>query len=227
VIGDSLSAFELINRQGFDFLSEVGPEVKTPFAEIPEWCVLIDVGMSASGDHVASLTTLFELGMNAGLTTDGVIAQSAGQRADLWAIRENIPEANRRIGSISSHDISVPLSTIPDFIDAGKARLAKLGDYRINCFGHLGDGNLHYNVFPQPGWTRADHEDDRQAVKTLVHDLAHEFGGSVSAEHGVGRLKVSDLATYASPEKLAMMRAIKTALDPMGIMNPGAVVPII
>ncbi|MDG0990240.1 MAG: FAD-binding oxidoreductase, partial [Yoonia sp.] len=95
VIGDSLSAFELINRQGFDFLSEVGPEVKTPFAEIPEWCVLIDVGMSASGDHVASLTTLFELGMNAGLTTDGVIAQSAGQRADLWAIRENIPEANR------------------------------------------------------------------------------------------------------------------------------------
>ena len=227
VIGDSLSAFELINRQGFDFLSEVGPEVKTPFAEIPEWCVLIDVGMSASGDHVASLTTLFELGMNAGLTTDGVIAQSAGQRADLWAIRENIPEANRRIGSISSHDISVPLSTIPDFIDAGKARLAKLGDYRINCFGHLGDGNLHYNVFPQLGWTRADHEDDRQAVKTLVHDLAHEFGGSVSAEHGVGRLKVSDLATYASPEKLAMMRAIKTALDPMGIMNPGAVVPII
>jgi FAD/FMN-containing dehydrogenase len=227
VIGDSLSAFELINRQGFDFLSEVGPEVKTPFAEIPEWCVLIDVGMSASGDHVASLTTLFELGMNAGLTTDGVIAQSAGQRANLWAIRENIPEANRRIGSISSHDISVPLSTIPDFIDAGKARLAKLGDYRINCFGHLGDGNLHYNVFPQLGWTRADHEDDRQAVKTLVHDLAHEFGGSVSAEHGVGRLKVSDLATYASPEKLAMMRAIKTALDPMGIMNPGAVVPII
>ncbi len=226
VISDSLSAFELINRQGFDFLSEVGPEVKTPFAEIPEWCVLIDVGMSASGDHVASLTTLFELGMNAGLTTDGVIAQSAGQRADLWAIRENIPEANRRIGSISSHDISVPLSTIPDFIDAGKARLAKLGDYRINCFGHLGDGNLHYNVFPQPGWTRADHEDDRQAVKTLVHDLAHEFGGSVSAEHGVGRLKVSDLATYASPEKLAMMRAIKIALDPMGIMNPGAVVPI-
>ena len=225
VIGDSLSAFEMIHRQGFDFLAEVGPEIKMPFPATPEWCVLIDVGMSASGDPVAALTDLYVAASEQGLVTDGVVAQSDAQRSDLWAIRENIPEANRRIGSISSHDISVPISAIPDFIQAGHTALTKLGDFRINCFGHLGDGNLHYNVFPQKGRTRADHEQDRQAVKACVHDLAHAYGGSVSAEHGVGRLKVDDLRTYGSPEKIAMMRAIKTALDPLGIMNPGAVVP--
>ncbi|MFB1026213.1 MAG: FAD-linked oxidase C-terminal domain-containing protein, partial [Octadecabacter sp.] len=92
-----------------------------------------------------------------------------------------------------------------------------------NCFGHLGDGNLHYNVFTMVGRSRADHQDQRDAIKTAVHDLAHSFGGSVSAEHGIGRLKVGDLETYGDPAKLAMMRAIKDALDPRGIMNPGAV----
>ena len=101
--------------------------------------------------------------------------------------------------------------------------MAALGDWRINCFGHLGDGNLHYNVFPQKGKTRADHETQREAIKTCVHDLVHELGGSVSAEHGIGRLKVGDLERYGDPAKLAAMRAIKTALDPLGIMNPGAV----
>ena len=155
--------------------------------------------------------------------TDGVIARSGADRDALWHIRESIPEANRRIGSISSHDISLPLSLVPDFIVEGGKRLAQVGHFRINCFGHLGDGNLHYNVFPLPGETRSDHEDKRAAVKDCVHDLTHEMGGSVSAEHGVGRLKVGDLEKYGDPAKLAMMRAIKLALDPHGIMNPGAV----
>ncbi|MFW5881990.1 MAG: FAD-binding oxidoreductase, partial [Roseicyclus sp.] len=93
----------------------------------------------------------------------------------------------------------------------------------INCFGHLGDGNLHYNVFPRPGRTRADHEAERPAIKRRIHDLVHEMGGSVSAEHGIGRLKVDDLERYGDPAKLAAMRAIKAALDPRGILNPGAV----
>ncbi|MDC1297120.1 hydroxyacid dehydrogenase, partial [Octadecabacter sp.] len=112
---------------------------------------------------------------------------------------------------------------VPDFIDRAPAIIAKIGAFRINCFGHLGDGNLHYNVFPQKGRSRADHENQRDAIKTAIHDLAHGFGGSVSAEHGIGRLKVADLETYADPAKLSMMRAIKDALDPKGIMNPGAV----
>ncbi len=167
--------------------------------------------------------TLFEAAAGAELVTDGVIARSAAQRDAFWHLRESIPEANRRIGSVSSHDISVPLSSVPDFIQQCGVALANIGDYRINCFGHLGDGNLHYNVFPVAGRTRADYEADRDAVKTCVHDLCASMGGSVSAEHGIGRFKVDDLVRYGDPAKLAMMRAVKAALDPVGIMNPGAV----
>jgi FAD/FMN-containing dehydrogenase len=124
---------------------------------------------------------------------------------------------------VSSHDISLPLSQVPVFIPRATAALAALGDFRINCFGHLGDGNLHYNVFPAPGRDKADYAAQREAVKRLVHDMVHEMGGSVSAEHGLGRLKVGDLERYGDPAKLAAMRAIKAALDPLGIMNPGAV----
>jgi FAD/FMN-containing dehydrogenase len=213
----------LIHRQGFDFLTEVGPEVASPFATPPEWTVLVDLGLSQGIDPVEALTTLFEAALKAGLTDDGVIAQSAAQRDALWAIREKIPEANRRIGAVSSHDISVPLSEIPRFIDEGARAIAALGAFRINCFGHLGDGNLHYNVFPLPGKSRADHENQRTEIKQTVHDLVHNLGGSVSAEHGIGRLKVDDLARYSDPTKLALMRSIKSALDPKGILNPGAI----
>ncbi len=222
-IGDGISAFEIINRQGFDFLSEVGPEIKQPFADIPEWCVLIDVGLPAGLAPDDALEDLFAAAFAADLVSDGVIAQSHAQREAFWHIRESIPEANRRIGSISSHDISVPLSAIPVFIEEGAKVLSKIGAFRINCFGHLGDGNLHYNVFPMQGKTRADYESVRPRVKEAVHDLVHQMDGSVSAEHGVGRLKVDDLERYADPVKLAMLHNIKDALDPLGIMNPGAV----
>lgn len=223
-LGEGISAFEIIHRQGFDFLAEVGPEIKQPFDDVPDWCVLIDVGLASGLDPNDALEGLFEAAFAAGLVTDGAVAQSHAQRAAFWHIRESIPEANRRIGSVSSHDISVPLGAIPGFIARGRTALAEVGDFRINCFGHLGDGNLHYNVFPQPGRTRADHEAQREQVKRVVHDLVHEMDGSVSAEHGIGRLKVDDLERYSDPAKLTMMRAVKVALDPQGIMNPGAVV---
>jgi FAD/FMN-containing dehydrogenase len=222
-IGDGLSAFEIIHRQGLDFLSETGPAIKPPFAEQPEWMVLIDVGLPRGLAPDDALMALFEAALEADLVTDGVIAQSAAQRQAFWDVRENIPEANRRIGSVSSHDISVPLSAIPEFIKRGGQALAEIGDFRVNCFGHLGDGNLHYNVFPAKGRTRTDDDHLREAVKTCVHDLTHALGGSVSAEHGIGRLKTGDLERYGDPVKLAMMRSIKSALDPSGIMNPGAV----
>ncbi len=225
-MGHAVSAFELIHRQGLDFLAEVGPEVKQPFAEQPDWMVLIDLGLPAGIAADTALEALFEAALEADLVQDGVIAQSLSDRQAFWHIRESIPEANRRIGSVSSHDIALPLGAVPDFIAQGGEAIAKIGEFRINCFGHLGDGNLHYNVFPMPGRSRADHESDRDAVKTAVHDLTHKMGGSVSAEHGIGRLKVGDLQTYGDPQKLAMMRAIKAALDPEGIMNPGAVLPV-
>ncbi len=221
-IGEGVSAFELIGKMGFDFLAEVGPHVRQPFDNIPQWCCLIDVGLS-HGSAQEALERLYVEAAEEGLVEDGVISQSDQQRADFWAIRESIPEANRRIGSVSSHDISVPVARIPEFIAKAPDELAKINTFRINCFGHLGDGNLHYNVFPIPGKSRDDHEAERGAVKTCVHDLAHALGGSVSAEHGIGRLKVGDLERYGDPGKLAAMRAIKAALDPNNILNPGAV----
>ncbi|MEM9549948.1 MAG: FAD-binding oxidoreductase [Pseudomonadota bacterium] len=223
VAGEGVSTFELMHRQGLAFLAEVLPDVRHPFESIPEWCVLIELGLSGQADPDAVLEELFSAGHAAGLVTDGLVAQSETQRAEFWAVRERIPQANRLIGSVSSHDISVPLGAIPDFIERAPAIIARIGDFRINCFGHLGDGNLHYNIFPQKGRSRADHENERGAIKRAVHDLADALGGSVSAEHGIGRLKVADLERYGDPAKLAAMRAIKTALDPKGIMNPGAV----
>lgn len=222
-LGEGISAFELISRQGLDFLSETVPDVRQPWDSPPDWCVLIELGLARGLDPAGALETLFASAHEAGLVWDALVAQSEQQRADFWAIRERIPEANRAIGAISSHDISVPLGAIPEFIARGAPAIAALGDFRINCFGHLGDGNLHYNVFPVPGRSREDHVDQREEIKRTVHDLVHEMGGSVSAEHGIGRLKVDDLERYGDPAKLAAMRAIKTALDPNGIMNPGAV----
>lgn len=222
-LAEGISAFELIHRQGFDFLSETLPDLRQPFPDPPEWCVLIELGLASGLDPHEALTDLFAAAAGAGLTDDGIIARSAAQRDALWAVRERIPEANRLIGAISSHDISLPLGAIPAFIERARAAVTRIGPFRINCFGHLGDGNLHYNVFPPLGTARADHAHLREAVKRAVHDLVHELGGSVSAEHGIGRLKVADLERYGDPVRLAAMRAIKTALDPAGIMNPGAV----
>jgi len=223
-VGEGVSAFELIHRQGLEFLAETLPDLRQPFDTPPEWCVLIDLGLGRGQDAEEALAELFSVAMETGLSEDGVIAQSEAQRQGLWSLREHIPEANRRIGSISSHDISVPISRIPDFIPAGWAAMAELDpSLRINCFGHLGDGNLHYNVFPGPGRSRADYEPLRGEVKRIIHDLVQAYDGSMSAEHGIGRLKVGDLEHYGDPVKLGAMRAIKQALDPHGIMNPGAV----
>lgn len=223
IAGGEVSAFELIHKNGLEFLSETLPEVRQPFAARPEWMVLVDLGTSQGRDPEALLERLFEEGHEAGLISDGAIAQSEKQRSQFWSVRERIPQANKIIGSIVSHDVSLPLGEIAKFIDVVRARLAKIGDMRVNCFGHLGDGNLHFNVFPTKGRSRNEYDDLRGDIQTCVHDLVDEMGGSISAEHGIGRVKVDDLALYGDAGKLAAMRAIKNALDPNGIMNPGAV----
>jgi len=154
-----------------------------------------------------------------------VIAASEAQRRDLWHIRETIPEANRLIGAISSHDIALPLTEVAGFIAEAGAALAGRVPLRINAFGHLGDGNLHYNIFPPEGRRAAEFADLREDLARLVYDIVVARGGSISAEHGVGRLKPAEIARYGDPARLSAMRAIKAALDPAGIMNPGAVLP--
>ncbi|MDQ7775432.1 FAD-binding oxidoreductase [Paracoccus aminovorans] len=216
-----VTAFELIGGQGLAFLSEVLPEIRQPLPGVP-WSVLVEVGLPAGLAPDEALEGLLIEAMERGLVLDGVIAQSGQQAADFWHLREHIPEANRRIGAIASHDISLPLSEIAGFIRDAGAALAGEG-VRINCFGHLGDGNLHYNLFPAPGRQRGEYDDRRKALSALVHEMVVARGGSFSAEHGVGRLKVGELERWGDPARLAAMRAIKQALDPLGIMNPGAV----
>ncbi|SOC11030.1 FAD/FMN-containing dehydrogenase [Rhodobacter sp. JA431] len=215
-----VSAFELISGWGLGFLRAVGPEVHLPFAQDPDWSVLIDLGLPAGMEAEAAFADLYEAAGDR--VTDAVVAQSAAQAAQLWQMRESIPLANRRIGAISSHDIAVPVAAIPDFIAEATVLLNAMGDFRLNCFGHVGDGNLHFNVFPAEGRSRSDY--DAPPVMEAVHKLVVErFDGSISAEHGIGRLKVGELARTADPAKLAMMQAVKTALDRRGILNPGVI----
>lgn len=221
-----ITAFELIAKAGFDFLEETGLPGRSPFAETPDWSVLVELGLPDAMEPEATMAALYEEGADAGLVLDGVIAASEAQADALWALRETIPEGNRRVGAISSHDISLPLSVIPSYIKEAGARLGALGDIRINCFGHLGDGNLHYNVFPAKGRQRSDYQRIKPAVVDVIHGLVSEFGGSISAEHGIGRLKRTELERYGDPAKLAVMRSIKRDLDPNGILNPGAVLSL-
>ncbi|WP_134727125.1 FAD-binding oxidoreductase [Paracoccus luteus] len=217
-----VTAFELIAGQGLAFLTEVLPDIRQPLPGAP-WSVLLELSLPQGLAPDEALAGLLESAMGDGLVTDGALAQSGAQAAAFWTLREHLPEANRRIGAISSHDISLPLSEIPRYIADAGAWLAAMGDMRVNCFGHLGDGNLHYNVFPALGRRREEYDALRPRVQETLHQMVVDRGGSFSAEHGVGRLKAADLARWGDPARLAAMRAIKAALDPLGIMNPGAV----
>ncbi|MBY8976352.1 FAD-binding oxidoreductase [Rhodobacteraceae bacterium NNCM2] len=226
-LGDEITGFELIHSCGLDFIKRFHSDFTDPLDGDPTWRVLFEIiGPVGSGlnDLVEeAMADLFETG----LATDGVIAQSEAQREALWWVRETIPESNRKVGAVASTDISMPMSKLAEFIAAGGEVIKGIDpNLIINCFGHVGDGNLHYNVFPAEGRTRPEYDNVRPVVKREVHDLVHSMGGSVSAEHGVGRLKLDDLAKYGDPGLLTAMRAIKQALDPLGILNPGAVVPL-
>ena len=222
-LGQAVSAFELISGTGMGFLAEAGLPARAPFETLPGWAVLIELGLGQGHEPQAELEGLFAAALGEELVQDGVVAQSGAQAAAMWRMREEIPEANRRIGSVSSHDISLPLSAIPEFLARADDAVAACGPFRVNCFGHLGDGNLHYNVFPPPGRGPGEFPGARAALREAVYGLVAGYDGSFSAEHGIGRLKVGELERFADPAGLAAMRAIKAALDPNGIMNPGVI----
>lgn len=221
-LAGGVTAFELISGVGLGFLAETLPDIRMPFPDA-DWSVLIEVGLPDGLPAEDALTSLLAEGLERGLILDATIAQSGQQAADFWTVREHLPEGNRLIGAIASHDISLPLSEIPRFITDANAMVQAMAEVRVNCFGHLGDGNLHYNLFPAKGRHPSAYQDLRQHLTEAVHQMVVDRAGSFSAEHGIGRAKVSDLARWADPVRLATMRAIKQALDPLGIMNPGAV----
>lgn len=162
----------------------------------------------------------------AGLASDAAVAVSDAQAQALWALRENISEAQRIEGISIKHDVSVPVSRIPEFLErAGRALAQRWPDVRVVAFGHIGDGNLHYNLSRPSGADNPAFIAATPEVNRIVHDLVAELGGSISAEHGLGQLKREEIARYKSPVEIDLMRSIKRALDPLGLMNPGKLLP--
>ena len=224
-LGNVIVTFELIQGTGFKFLREFRPDIRIPLPDA-EWYVLVELG-DVAGAHLTSRFESFMMTqIERGRIADSVVAQNIGQQRELRMLREMIPEANRHIGAVASHDISVPIGRVPEFIERGLEAVASFGPLQVNCFGHVGDGNLHFNVFPPD---RSGPDDlarlrkGRQPLSESIHDLAERCEGSFSAEHGVGRLKTDELIRYGDRAGVDAMRKIKSALDPLGIMNPGAV----
>jgi FAD/FMN-containing dehydrogenase len=159
-----------------------------------------------------------------GLCSDAVLAQSDDQARRLWSLRENISEAQKIEGISIKHDVSLPISCIGDFLDQADAALAAAyPGLRVVAFGHVGDGNLHYNLSMPAHGDNAALISAQPDVNRIVHDLVHQHGGSISAEHGIGQLKREEILRYKSPVEMEMMRAVKRAIDPQGLMNPGKV----
>jgi FAD/FMN-containing dehydrogenase len=225
----SLTGFEVMGQFALSLVARHFPQQRVPFVESSPWCVLLENSDHESPEHARALfEKLLEQAMEAGLVSDAVVAESITQAQQLWHIRESIPLAQAEEGLNIKHDISVPISRIPEFVRETDALLAReIPGVRLVNFGHLGDGNLHYNVqAPQGGDAREFLRTQEARVNHLVYDSVRRFGGSISAEHGIGSLKVDELSEHKSPVALGMMRAIKRALDPQNRMNPGRVVRV-
>ena len=197
-----------------------------PFQQESAYCVLLETSDQESEEHARSqFERLLEAALEDGCATDAVVAENIAQARALWHVRESIPLAQAEEGLNIKHDISIPVSRIPAFCAETDALLQRqIAGVRLVNFGHLGDGNLHYNVqAPEGGDMQAFLRDEEERVNALVFDQVQRFGGSISAEHGIGTLKVGKLPHYKSPVALRMMQAVKKALDPQGIMNPGKV----
>ncbi len=216
-LGDRVTSFELIGQSCFTLLEKHFPELRQPFSPVPQWAALIE--LTDCGEPAVLNDRLLEMLAESAIE-DAVLARSATEIEALWRLREEIPEAQKREGVSIKHDISVPVSRVPDFLAACAPRItAAFADASIVAFGHLGDGNLHYNVFRTDKSAGAYR--DEVAINTIVYDCVAEFAGSFSAEHGIGQLKPDALAHYRGGVELAMMQAIKQTLDPQGRMNPG------
>ena len=222
--GDNVTAFEIVGRPALELVLRHIPNARDPLLGKPAWQVLIELGGSSDmgGDLSATLERALEAAAEDGIVNDAVLAASEAQTAALWALRENVSEAQKIEGISIKHDIAVPVSRIAEFIARADAALrAAFPEVRIICFGHIGDGNLHYNQSRSDAQSNDEFIAQTGAVNRIVHDLVHGLGGSISAEHGLGQLKREEVLRYKSQTEMDLMRAVKQALDPRGLMNPG------
>ena len=223
--GDAVTTFELIPRIGLELVCRHIAGTRDPFERPHDWYALIEVTLTqADADLASRFENALATAIERGVAGDAVTATSESQREGLWRLREAIPEAQRNEGVSLKHDISVEPAKLPHFIDQGRALLARLApDARLVAYGHLGDGNLHFNLSAPAGDDGQGLQKSVETIRRGVHDLVAAHGGSISAEHGIGQLKVAELARYEDPAALDLMRRIKQVIDPQGIMNPGKV----
>jgi FAD/FMN-containing dehydrogenase len=223
-----------MGRQGIDLVLQHIPGTAEPLSEKHDWYVLMEWSSTRPprvGDNTSGLRDKMEayLGeaMEKGLVLDAVVAQTEAQSRALWALRENHTEASKQEGPSIKHDISVAVSKIPPFVPEGLAAMEKaLPGCRPLVFGHVGDGNLHFNCQAPAGWTKPQFAPYVEPISGAIYDLVTAYGGSISAEHGIGRIKLEELAHYRSRTELDVMRQLKRALDPHNIMNPGKVIRV-
>ena len=221
-----LTGFEVMGQFALSLVDKHYPHLRVPLWQDAPWCVLLENSDSESEDHARTqFESLLEAALEQGLVSDAVVAENITQAHNLWHIRESISLAQAEEGLNIKHDISIPVSRIPEFVRQADAALAAaIPGVRFVNFGHLGDGHLHYNIqAPAEGDAKVFLREQEENVNTIVYDTVQAFDGSISAEHGVGELKRHKLVKHKSPVALGMMRAIKGALDPQGLMNPGRV----
>jgi FAD/FMN-containing dehydrogenase len=223
--GDQVTSFELMPHLGVELTVKHVPGVADPLGQNAPWYLLIELSSPNPRHSLFSLlTTSLEDAVARGRILDAMIASSMAQAQAMWKLRESVPEAQRRHGASLKHDVSVPVSAIPALIEEGSAlarRLAPEGD--VIAYGHAGDGNLHFNVSQKLGTDIESFVARGPVLELAMFDLVESLGGSISAEHGIGRLKAAEFARRADPVELAVMHGLKRALDPNGILNPGKV----
>ena len=228
ISGDCLTAFEIIPRVGIDMVTGNMPNVRNPMTQAYDWYILLECTSSLSRDLLnleAVMERILSAGLEEGLILDGVIAKNNAESENLWHLRENLSEAQKFEGGSIKHDISVPISAIPAFlIEAARVVEAAIPGARAVPFGHLGDGNLHYNISQPKNMAKQDFLDQWENLNRSVHDVVDKFSGSFSAEHGIGRMKTDDMLRYKSKVEMDMMTKIKNTLDPDNIMNPNVII---
>ncbi|WP_439471441.1 FAD-binding oxidoreductase [Brevundimonas sp.] len=219
--GGGVEAFELMKRIGVEFALKHIPDTREPLDSTPPWYVLIELASGEPGAAEAALERLLGDAFEAGLIIDAAIAQNDAQRAAFWKVREEQSAAQKPEGGGWKHDVSVPVSRIADFLDEASAAVERFEPgARISAFGHVGDGNMHYDILCPPGVEHAAFIGRWMKGSEVVHDVVARYNGSISAEHGLGRLKTEEARRYKSPLEVATMQAVRAAIDPLRIMNP-------
>jgi FAD/FMN-containing dehydrogenase len=223
--GERVSSFELIPRAGIELTTRHVPGVSDPLATAYEWYVLCELSSSRAAEPLdAVLEEALAAALARATVLDAALVRSERERSALWKLRETIPEAQRHEGASLKHDISLPVAALPEFVARAASWVGEhVPEGRLVAYGHVGDGNLHFNISQLPTADRERFLARAEEIRRAIHDMVREFGGSFSAEHGIGRLKVAELERYGSPVELELMRSVKRAFDPQGIMNPGKV----